>query len=159
MRKTPRLSRQAITKGGNLRTIPLLVVVFAVAAFGCQESTVGPSAASRGLAIEGEVVLGTVEALTMSSADVVSGFNCAVGIFGGYPLVWTTDSHITRSSSGNMILTCHGQLPAWSEPPETAEMQRSEESGGSCRVFSTMATRWQQVFTPSGEITLKCYVK
>jgi hypothetical protein len=141
-----------------LRTIPVLVVVLAVAAFGCQESTVGLSAASRGLAIEGEVVLGTVEALTMSSADVVSGFNCAVGIFGGYPLVFTTDSHITQSSSGNMTLTCHGQLPAGSEP-ETAEIQRSEESGGSCRVFSTMATRWQQVFTPSGEITLKCYVK
>jgi hypothetical protein len=141
-----------------LRTIPLLVVVFAVAAFGCQESTVGPSAASRGLAIESEVMLGTVQALTMSSADVVSGFNCTVGGFGGFPWVLTTDSHITKSSSGNMTLTCHGQLPA-GEEPETAEIQRSEESGGICRVFSTTATRWQQVFTPSGEITLKCYVK
>jgi hypothetical protein len=104
-------------------------------------------------------MLGTVEGLTMSSADVVSGFNCAVGIFGGYPLVFTTDSHITQSSSGKMTLTCHGQLPAGVEP-ETAEVQRSEDFPGSrCNVFSTMATRWQQVFAPSGEITLKCQVK
>ena len=141
-----------------MRTIPLLVVVFAVAAFGCQESTVGPSAASRGLAIEGEVMLGTVEALTMSSADVMSGFSCRVGGFGGFPWVFTTDSHITKSSSGNMTLTCHGQLPAGFEP-EAAEVQQSEDTPGTCIVFSTIATRWQQVFTPSGEITLKCYVK
>jgi hypothetical protein len=83
----------------------------------------------------------------MSSADVVAGFNCAVGIFGGYPRVFTTDSHITKSNGGKMTLTCHGLL-------------RSEDfPGRRCRVFSTTATRWQQVFTPSGEISLKCQVK
>lgn len=146
-------------QGGNLRTIPLLVVVFAFAAFGCQESTVGPSAATRGLATEGGVMLGTVEGLTVSSAVVASGFNCTVGLFGGYPSVHTTDSQATESNSGKMTLTCHGQLPE-GMAPETAEVQRSEDFPGSrCNVFSTMATRWQQVFTPSGEITLKCYVK
>jgi hypothetical protein len=94
-----------------LRTIPLVVVVFAFVLSACQESTVGPSAASRELATEGEVMLGTVEGLTMSSADVVAGFNCAVGIFGGYPRVFTTDSHITKSNGGKMTLTCHGLLP------------------------------------------------
>lgn len=142
-----------------MRTIPLVVVVFAFAVTGCQESTVGPAAASRGLVTEGEVMLGTVEGLALSSSDVVSGFNCAVGIFGGYPRVFTTASHITKSNSGKMTLTCHGQLPE-GMAPETAEVQRSEDfPGRRCRVFSTTATRWQQVFTPSGEISLKCQVK
>jgi hypothetical protein len=142
-----------------LRTIPLVVVVFAFVLSACQESTVGPSAASRELATEGEVMLGTVEGLTMSSADVVAGFNCAVGIFGGYPRVFTTDSHITKSNGGKMTLTCHGLLPE-GVGPEKAEVQRSEDfPGRRCRVFSTTATRWQQVFTPSGEISLKCQVK
>ncbi len=104
-------------------------------------------------------MLGTVEGLALSSADVVSGFNCAVGIFGGYPRVFTTASHITKSNSGKMTLTCHGQLPE-GIAPEKAEVQRSEDfPGRRCRVFSAIATRWQQVFTPSGEITLKCQVK
>jgi hypothetical protein len=142
-----------------LRTIPLVVVVLAFGVTACQESTVGPSAASRGLATEGEVMLGTIEGLTVSSAVVASGFNCTVGVFGGYPRVSTTASHATESKGGKMTLTCHGQLPE-GMAPETAEVQRSEDfPGRRCRVFSSIATRWQQVFTPSGEINLRCQVK
>ena len=142
-----------------MRTIPLVVVVLAFSVTACEQSTVGPSAASRGLATEGEVMLGTVEGLTLSSAVVASGFNCTVGVFGGYPRVSTNSSHATESNSGKMTLTCHGQLPE-GMAPEKAEIQRSEDfPGRRCRVFSSIATRWRQVFTPSGEISLTCQVK
>jgi hypothetical protein len=41
-----------------------------------------------------------------------------VGLFGGYPVVFTTDSHATESNSGKVTLTCHGQLPPGAEPSD-----------------------------------------
>ncbi|MCK5438815.1 MAG: hypothetical protein KAI97_02675 [Gemmatimonadetes bacterium] len=138
-----------------MRTIPLVVVVFTFVLSACQESTVGPTAASSAAATEGEVMLGAVEGLNLSSAEVADGFGCIVGLFGGYPVVFTTDSHATESNSGKVTLTCHGQLPAGAEPDE-AVVQRSEDVPGVCNALFAIATRWQQVISPSGEITLRC---
>jgi hypothetical protein len=138
-----------------LRTIPLVVVVFAFVLSACQESTVGPSVASNSAAAQGEFMLGAVEGLRLSSATVASGFGCTVGLFEGYPAVFTTDSHATESNSGKVTLTCRGQLPAGYEP-EQAVVQRSDDVPGACYAFFAFATRWQQVISPSGEITLRC---
>lgn len=136
----------------------IIAIVFTVvAAIGCQGSPTGIRSAEDG-ATSTEPSVGAVAGgdLALASATEATGFFCRVGIFDGYPWVTTFDSHAVRSSSGKVTLVCRGQLPAGAEP-ESAVVQRSPDFPfNSCNAFFAPATRWQQVITPSGEITLRC---
>lgn len=101
-------------------------------------------------------MLGAVEGLTGASADVASGFGCIIGVMDGFSAVFATESHATQSNSGNVTMTCRGNLPEGTEP-DKAVVQRSEDFPGmQCNAWFALATRWQQTIVPSGEITLKC---
>jgi hypothetical protein len=89
----------------------------------------------------------------MHSADVESGFVCGLGPHGS-----TTDSHATRSASGNETVTCHAQSPL---PPPTSAMI---ETGFPCELHfgdgdpttRDFSTNSRAVVTPSGNVTLVC---
>ena len=89
------------------------------------------------------------------SASVASGFPCGIGVLGGFPFMLTTDSHAVQSNSGNVTLICRGQLPAGTEPTQT-QVQRPEDFPIICGAFFATTTRFRQVITPSGKITLRC---
>ena len=85
---------------------------------------------------------------------VENDFECHVGQR-GFPDVKTWDSHVVEGPNGIITLTCHGQLPAGTEP-STAIV----ETGLLCFLPESRSTRdAREVFTPSGAIKLTCHFR
>ncbi len=137
-------------------TRQLLAIVAAIALIACTEaSNVGPTDAPLFNEVSVETMLGALGEGEAHSASVAKGFGCVVGVAGGFPGVFTTESHAVMSNSGKVTMLCHGQLPAGTEPAK-AQVQRSTDFPISCGAYFATATRWQQEITPSGEINLRC---
>ncbi len=95
-----------------------------------------------------------IEPRNAAEGHVANNFECHVGQR-GFPNVPTRESHVTESSNGNIILTCHGQLPAGSEPAQAVV-----ETGLLCFLPEGRTTREsKEVFTPSGRVNLTCWYK
>jgi hypothetical protein len=87
-----------------------------------------------------------------NSADHISGRNCTMRQSPtGTPSITTTDMRAVITSSGEINLVCHAEVPAGSVEPFT-------QTGFECRLGSptTLATTSHIVWTPSGRGTLTC---
>jgi hypothetical protein len=95
-----------------------------------------------------------IEPRNAEVGHVANDFECHIGQR-GFPTVVTHESHVTESSSGNITMTCHGQLPVGSEP-----QQAVVETGLLCFLPEGRTTREsKEVFTPSGRINLTCWYR
>lgn len=92
-------------------------------------------------------VWGAMETGDHQSAGVAKGFLCGTG-----PGGLTRKSHATVSDSGNETLTCQGQLPTGTEPPEAVILK-----GILCGLyFGGSTTNSRVVITPGGVVNLRC---
>lgn len=83
-------------------------------------------------------------------------FACGVPTTNFFPLIITTDSHATVSSSGNSSLYCKADLPANIPPPEGGAVVFRDFA---CGTFGGLTFDSHAVITPSGKVILTCHSK
>jgi hypothetical protein len=103
------------------------------------------TAMGGGVAVAQEQVDGS-----SNRAELLSGISCRMRQSPtGEPHIFTTDSRAVRTSSGEINLVCHAEVPAGSVEPFT-------QSGFACNLAGMPATTSHIVWTPSGRGTLTC---
>lgn len=91
--------------------------------------------------------------------DEDNPFGCFGFVPGSGVFLSTTDEiHTTATSSGNVQLTCHFNIPEGFEPPKAVK-----ETGFGCGIFlpsgGTFTTETSMIANPGGRATLQCQVK
>jgi hypothetical protein len=113
----------------------------------------------------GVLVLGmsTAHAGSPNAAVVLKDFDHPSGCFfmmpnSLVPLFTTDEIHTTATSSGNVRLTCHFNIPEGFEPAKAVKA-----SGFPCGIFlpseTVFTTNTEMVANPGGRATLKCQVR
>ena len=103
------------------------------------------TAMGGGVAVAQEVADGS-----SNRADLLSGINCRMRQSPtGEPHIISNDSRAVITSSGEINLVCHAEVPAGSVVPFT-------QSGFACNLAGMPATTSHVVWTPSGQGTLTC---
>ena len=133
--------------------IPAVAFVLVAA---CSESPVSPSLAPNGTLLRHVGYKGPDEPYGF----VTNNAECHVGKRGNrWPQsdwydVKVFDAQLVLTPSGEINMTCEGQIPPDQPIPTSAEV----EQGVLCFLPNQLSTRHaQEVFTPSGEIILTCH--
>ena len=115
------------------------------------------------LAAAGAVGTSTVHAGSPNAAVVLKDSDHPSGCFfmmpnSLVPLFTTDEIHTTATSSGNVRLTCHFNIPEGFEPAKAVKA-----SGFTCGIFlpseTVLTTNTEMVANPGGRATLKCQIK
>lgn len=89
-------------------------------------------------------------------ADVLKDGGCSVNLYplGPSYLVPAYDMHMTITPNGNMLFECRAELPDWVEAPDQAYVKPT----GSCSTRMGRTYQYHKVFTPTGDINLRCWI-
>lgn len=134
----------------------LILLVAAAVLTACSESPVSRSLAPDGTLLKHVGYKGPDEPYGF----VTNNAECHVGKRGNrWPQsdwydVKVFDAQLVLTPSGEINMTCKGQIPSEQPLPSSAEV----EQGVLCFLPNQLSTRQaQEVFTPSGEIILTCH--
>jgi len=115
------------------------------------------------------VVLGMVPTLAGAQAVVIKDTSCTVLDPSKNPFdVFDTIKVVTPSRNLNRNVSCHGELPIDTIPPEKAVVWDYENTGLKCCVNFSLdpnypdwvsTSEWHETITPSGNVSLTCHFK
>lgn len=99
------------------------------------------------------VVSGTAQA---EGATVITDFGCTLipADSGIADPLFTTDSHVVQTPSGNVSLTCHFTIP-----PELVPASTMQHAGFLCGTQFGVTTNTKSVTTAGGTAMLRCQIK